>query len=1340
MPYIGQIPSTGENNNFKILDSISSYTETFNGSSSGVVSVADNTLTFLSHRFITGQRITYSTSGTAIGGLVISTAYFVIKNDQNTIKLASTFANANNNVAIDLTALGTGTTHTLIVAFDSINTKFKASFDNGTKALITRAGQLQISINGVIQQPQDTTSPTNGFGIDLDGVIIFSTAPANTDIFWGNVFANNFATFDISDNTVDSFTGTGSQTNFTLSKIPANNQNILVTIDGVVQYPSDATNVRAYSVSGNVLTFVGAPGNGSLIQVRHIGFAGATSSSVTGFYGRTGNVGLTTADTVSIGAATIGTGGIGTSLLVQGNARITGILTIGNGSITFDGVNNTITGVINTNATGVSTVGSLSIGNTSVISAGRQLQNIASLDATTTATIESAITNAHNTFSDLSVSGISTLGVTSATNLTSQQLNVSGISTLGSATASSLVVSGVSTLGIATASSLVVSGISTLGVTSATNLTTQSLSVSGISTFTNGPVLVGTATSTGTASQRLQVTGGAYVSGSVGIGTTNPQAALHVVGSGTTALLVSGNARITGILTVGTSSLTFDGNSNVITGLSTISGSFNFAKPNLSGISSSISSTAVDVFVYDTRKDSDGGAWRKRTQNTSWYNETLNTATRGARKDFPAVAVIVATSSSVTIYDGDDPDMPMWMVFNTTSGSMLRYNSLTCVFMLNGEMWVGSNSGNSVFWINFLKDTSRWITGSTSYGGYFIKGYISKRNDSGDNYYNNVAGSSNITIVSSYINDVAMTVLPNAPIDAATGLPVPTIAVATDGGVSIIKDDGTVVNWLTTVGYIIQVSISKNYEIFAGGGGSIAYYAWYNKTIPTSSSNNSDAIFGTSYSSTSLPRLGNNGNSPVGEKNVFSNDIIYFSEYAGASTNNKLIILNQNTTHFGNSLVAYATTSYNTGWMYGDIKGAWLSDTSTASVTGTELVTNGDFATSTLTSYTQLYNCTLSVVSNQLRVTSTASSGYCEFYISISDTTKAHYFSFQFVAASGITQFGIYAGNTGYVTDANAGWSNSSYTASRSAGTYTLLIPPGSSTVGFVFGIASVGQTWTFDNISLRKATELDRSVNNRGLAVYGTITKTAVATGSNLVAYSGFSDSNYLKQPHNSSLEFGTGSFSYTVWFKSSTADASYYKGLVYLNRNGSIGEGFQILLTPSNEIYFYIYGPTNDFTSTAYTGYNDGNWHQMSVSSTGTHQRVYLDGVLKETGNITTGSITDTSSELFIGKWYGDINPLFYWRGSIALCRISGSIPSPTQILKIYNDEKVLFQENSQCTLYGASDAVTALAYDDTTKLLSVGTSSGRSDFQGLERINNTTTAVTTAISASNGLIVEQ
>mgnify|MGYP003660020084 FL=1 len=83
----------------------------------------------------------------------------------------------------------------------------------------------------------------------------------------------------------------------------------------------------------------------------------------------------------------------------------------------------------------------------------------------------------------------------------------------------------------------------------------------------------------------------------------------------------------------------------------TVGGNINF-----SAISQTKADTAVDVFVYDTKKDSDGGAWRKRTQSTSWYNETLNTATRGSRKEFPAVAVIVAQSNIVTIYDGDEHD------------------------------------------------------------------------------------------------------------------------------------------------------------------------------------------------------------------------------------------------------------------------------------------------------------------------------------------------------------------------------------------------------------------------------------------------------------------------------------------------------------------------------------------------------------------------------------------------------------------------------------------------------------------------------------------------------------
>ena len=73
------------------------------------------------------------------------------------------------------------------------------------------------------------------------------------------------------------------------------------------------------------------------------------------------------------------------------------------------------------------------------------------------------------------------------------------------------------------------------------------------------------------------------------------------------------------------------------------------------------------IFVYDTSKDSDGGAWRKRTKHTSWYNE-LPSSTRGTRKEFPSIAIIVGTNNYIDIYDGDDSNCALWMRFIAGTG------------------------------------------------------------------------------------------------------------------------------------------------------------------------------------------------------------------------------------------------------------------------------------------------------------------------------------------------------------------------------------------------------------------------------------------------------------------------------------------------------------------------------------------------------------------------------------------------------------------------------------------------------------------------------------------------
>ena len=105
-----------------------------------------------------------------------------------------------------------------------------------------------------------------------------------------------------------------------------------------------------------------------------------------------------------------------TSSATFDNATLTGTTTITNATIHSGSINGTTVGLTTAaaaqfttiGATGIATVGSLSIGSTQVVSSGRELQNILSLDATTIATIEAAVANAPNTFTDLSVTGIST--------------------------------------------------------------------------------------------------------------------------------------------------------------------------------------------------------------------------------------------------------------------------------------------------------------------------------------------------------------------------------------------------------------------------------------------------------------------------------------------------------------------------------------------------------------------------------------------------------------------------------------------------------------------------------------------------------------------------------------------------------------------------------------------------------------------------------------------------------------------------------------------------------------------------------------------------------------------
>jgi len=107
------------------------------------------------------------------------------------------------------------------------------------------------------------------------------------------------------------------------------------------------------------------------------------------------------------------------------------------------------------------------------------------------------------------------------------------------------------------------SGIQVTGISTLNNANATQLTVSGVSTFTNGPVLIGGGTSTGTASQPLQVTGGAYVSTRLGVGVTNPATNTQVAIAGTLGIdAVGGAGTRTLLFSSSTSGFTLNHNDN----------------------------------------------------------------------------------------------------------------------------------------------------------------------------------------------------------------------------------------------------------------------------------------------------------------------------------------------------------------------------------------------------------------------------------------------------------------------------------------------------------------------------------------------------------------------------------------------------------------------------------------------------------------------------------------------------------------------------------------------------------------------------------------------------------
>jgi hypothetical protein len=191
-------------------------------------------------------------------------------------------------------------------------------------------------------------------------------------------------------------------------------------------------------------------------------------------------------DLYIIGIATVGTLDVNDNANIDGNLLVTGLSTFV-GLSTFQDYVFVQDGLINA---GVTTSNAYTINGTQVVSSARELQNIASLDATTTATIEAAIANAPNTFTDIEVTGLSTFvgfstfqndvyvaGVVTATSFYGNGSNLTGIATGLTAT-----------IGVGSESTFVGAGVTEIyfATTTGTNVSVVSAGTSATVTITPG--------------------------------------------------------------------------------------------------------------------------------------------------------------------------------------------------------------------------------------------------------------------------------------------------------------------------------------------------------------------------------------------------------------------------------------------------------------------------------------------------------------------------------------------------------------------------------------------------------------------------------------------------------------------------------------------------------------------------------------------------------------------------------------------------------------------------------------------------------------------------------------
>ncbi len=264
----------------------------------------------------------------------------------------------------------------------------------------------------------------------------------------------------------------------------------------------------------------------------------------------------------------------------------------------------------------------------------------------------------------------------------------------------------------------------------------------------------------------------------------------------------------------------------------------------------------------------------------------------------------------------------------------------------------------------------------------------------------------------------------------------------------------------------------------------------------------------------------------------------------------------------------------------------------------------------------------------------------------------------------------------------------------------------------------------------LTGGTHLDSTTHGNNGAVTGGVTQVAGKIGG---ADSFDGSSGYVSIPDSSSLNFGTGSFSYTFWFKSVVTGTEDMVGKKYGTATAT-DAGYKAQLSTTDTVGFSFSLADGTHYVREDTG-SDTNWGgnvwamcSVVVDRTQNKMFVYINNAQKPAtaSDISTVTVSTTNTRsLYLGAT-PDMSPARFFNGMLDELRIQNVVLSSDWITTSYNSM------NSPSTFFGlGSEETSGPAFD-----FSLANSGGITVTQGGSGSNTITATLTSGSTQSVGL----